>query len=886
MPDQITGNFYRYWGKASPSEGSEALCHLLPYHCLDVVSVGQLWWQASETIRNRFMITANLNAPQAKAWVLFFLSLHDLGKFDVRFQLKAKDLALSLWSGFSSADSGQSSTYYHGDFSLYWFFQDLNERFQWDNWLGEDERWDIWNPLIQAVSGHHGVIPEYLEGSTPSAADVVITHDRQARLSFILSMETLFLKPVALSLEDLPPVFDVDFLAGFCAVCDWLGSAEKNTLGEDRFFYVEKPDIPLQDYFESRCPIAEQILAESGLIQKTTNKGGMRNLFPNYAPRQVQTLVDDLPQKPGFTLIEAPTGSGKTEAALAYASRLLAAGVAESIVFALPTQATANAMLDRLIKVSECLYEKSNLVLAHGKARFQKVFIDLKKVSADQSFQDLNFETEASVQCAQWLAQSRKRVFLGQIGVCTVDQVLISALPVKHKFVRSFGLGKSILIVDEVHAYDSYMYGLLEAVLKRQRAMGGSAILLSATLPLHQRESLLSAWGGDATVLKENDRYPLITHIADAASSFFPLSKQEQNRLEADPKQVKIHCRTLKEMKPDEALFNQVIQAAESGANVVLIFNLVAEAQHAAERLREMSDIAVDLFHSRFRFKDRQLKEETVLSAYGKGESRKRGAILVATQVVEQSLDLDFDWMITQLCPMDLFFQRLGRLHRHKRERPEGFESARCTILIPEDHDYQVHALIYGVKDAPNTRVLWRTEQLLSEKKETTLSFPQVYRPMIERVYQAEPWHDEPDEIQEAYAQFEIHMGVAWDCARRIASSDTHFDDSDGRVSSLTRDGEMSLNVVPVTGKGKKRCFLEGKALAEIEEWQLLEEINLNTVPVPASWEHYLPRTQEGVIWLPMTKIQSGLWRCEREKYTWNYSLANGLERIKHEPID
>ncbi len=885
MTEQASENIYRYWGKARPSGEGGPTCHLLPYHCLDVVVVGHTWWQASEVIRNRFMTTGKLDETEAKAWVLFFIAMHDLGKFDVRFQLKARDVALSLWDGFTSADSGQSRSYYHGDYSLYWFFQDLDERFQWANWLGNEERWDVWKPLIQSVAGHHGVIPDYPEGTLPAADGTVIVHDRQARLSFILSMETLLLKPAKLSLNDLPPACDLDFLAGFCAICDWLGSAEKNSKGEPRFSYVEEQDIPLDEYLESRLPIAEQMLAESGLIRQTTSKGGMRNLFPNYEARQVQTLVDDLPLQAGFTLIEAPTGSGKTEAALAYASRLLAKGLAESIIFALPTQATANAMLKRLIAISERLYENTNVVLAHGKARFQEVFIDLKKAGERQTAQDVKFEKEASVQCAQWLSLSRKRVFLGQIGVCTVDQVLISALPVKHKFVRSFGLGKSVLIIDEVHAYDSYMYGLLEAVLKRQRAMGGSAILLSATLPLHQRESLTSTWGGDVSLLKENDHYPLITHVADAAPSFFALPDQEQKTLEEHPKQVHIHCRELCDMQADEVLLTEIIQAAKAGANVVFICNLVADAQRFAKRLREISPIEVDLFHSRFRFKDRQFKEDAVLSSYGKEGPRKRGAILVATQVVEQSLDLDFDWMITQLCPMDLLFQRLGRLHRHERDRPEGFESAKCTVILPEAHDYQVHALIYGVKDAPNTRVLWRTEQLLATKGECVLSFPQAYRPMIERVYQETPWDDEPDEIQEAHELFETHMGVARSLARQIASSDTHFEDSDGRISSLTRDGEMSLNVVPVTGQGQKRCFLEGGNIAEIEEWRLLEEISLNTVPVPAAWEYGLPKAKEGVIYLPMIEIRSGLWQNEGKKYTWRYSVENGLERVKHESI-
>lgn len=195
---------------------------------------------------------------------------------------------------------------------------------------------------------------------------------------------------------------------------------------------------------------------------------------------------------------------------MAYAWCLLDKGLADSIIFALPTQATANAMLKRLETCAPLIFnDQTNLVLAHGKAAFNEDFWHLKSSYRQRTEQG---KEEARVQCAECLSSSRKRVFLGQIGVCTVDQVLISVLPVRHKFVRGFGLGKSILIVDEVHAYDSYMYGLLEEVLKQQHVAGGSALLFSATLPHHQREALSKTWGGSLSC-QEKSPYPLVTHV-------------------------------------------------------------------------------------------------------------------------------------------------------------------------------------------------------------------------------------------------------------------------------------------------------------------------------------------------------------------------------------
>lgn len=868
--------YFKYWGKAKAQNENDPAYHLLPYHCLDVAAVAHTWWQQSKVIHERFVVESGLPEKEVFAWVMFFIALHDLGKLDVRFQLKARDIALLLWPEFSNADCGVH--YWHGEYSSYWAFKDLDSLFGWDDEWSDGEKWNAWMPWIFSVAGHHGVIQPDLYGlNAPRGDSDVIEHDQSARLTFVDAMESLFLKPAGLSLNDNPPAVDQDFLAGFCSVCDWLGSMEVNGVGQSRFLYVDQL-MPLNEYFTSRLDIARQVLKESGLFHKTCTGGGMNELFSGYIPRGVQTLIDDLPVQTGLTIIEAPTGSGKTEAALAYASRLLAEGVAESIIFALPTQATANAMFDRLLEVTEKLYHDSNLLLAHGKARFNEQFINLKNIAGKRSPQDSKHETEASVQCSEWLSQSRKRVFLGQVGVCTIDQVLISVLPVKHKFVRSFGLGKSILIVDEVHAYDSYMYGLLEGVLKKQKQMHGSAILLSATLPNHQKQSIVSAWGGMPDSQEGEKPYPLITHQSQSLPAYFELSEIEQIQLEQQSRQVQVDVVEHADLQFDDGLLDQVIHAANGGANVVLICNLVADAQNTARRLHELGGMNVDIFHSRFRFTDRQHKEKAVMHDYGDGSQRKQGGILVATQVVEQSLDLDFDWMLTQLCPMDLLFQRLGRLHRHERMRPHGFESPRCSVIVPTDQDYALHKLIYGNKDAPNARVLWRTEQCLRQQQ--LLTFPEVYRPLIERVYQEDVWQDEPESIQLEFERFEVCEIATRSTSLQLMNSHPNFEDSDSRVALLTRDGEMSLNVVPVLGSGRQKAFLDGQRVSDIDEWTLLEVLSLNTVPVPASWKRKgLPEEKDGIIWLTMKKQPDQSWHYVNDKILLSYTVERGLER-------
>ncbi len=878
-------NFYSYWGKARPDVVVEdgVTHHLLPYHCLDVAAVAASWWEKSAAIRlvgcTAFGYSSGDEAAvrQLRAWILFFIALHDLGKFDVRFQMKAPDALSQCWPSLNFRDVDSANqiirTYAHGGEGYSWFVQEYQSLLGLE--VSDYEILDGWCPWIAAVTGHHGVIPSSSAINTPNAEDYVIQYDARARREWFGALSELFLEPVGLNLRDQPPPCHEGaqaWLAGFCSVVDWLGSSEQ-------VFKYTTERIPLDSYFAERLNLAavRNILATSGLAQSIKDYRGIQAVLPaNWTPRQVQTLVDGLLVTRGLTIIEAPTGSGKTEAAMAYAWRLLSAGYADSIVFALPTQATANAMLDRLIEFAEKVFPigATNVVLAHGKRDYNPQFIDLKTASVSRTAQG---KEEAWAQCAEWLAQSRKRVFLGQIGVCTIDQVLLSVLPIKHKFVRAFGINKSVLIVDEVHAYDRYMYGLLDAVLARQRATGGSAILLSATLPGEQRRDLLKAWDTDAGALEEM-AYPLITHVSQQNFSTLtlPLDKPPESRI------VQIECVATSEAAPVEKLILRILEAAEAGGTVAIVCNLVDVAQALARRLKQDATVPVDVFHARYRFVDRQEKEKTVLSFYGKNSNRVGGRILVATQVIEQSLDLDFDWMITQICPADLLFQRLGRLHRHDRERPPHCTDPRCTVLVPDNGNYGLHKLIYG-----NTRVLWRTEQLLRQTPRGEIVFPGAYRVWIETVYQRDEWENEPEKITLDYEAFRAVENQRKNDAERLVSTFMNpFADEDDTVTVLTRDSERRLSVIPVASTPKGDALLDGTPLSDTEEWQKQEQLNLNTVNVPNSWRSFLPSPEDGFVLLHFEREDDAVWRTVSNGQRLIYSTEYGMEKVLDEPVD
>lgn len=884
---------FKYWGKAKKSEqqgGDEY--HLLPYHCLDVASVAARWWDSSSALRHLFCDRTGMDERKVRAWVLFFIALHDLGKFEIRFQGKA----MVIWLLLNPEDEkvrlphlSDCTGFDHGSTGFYWLIKDFEPEQDGDG-FGFDEPaehpYQRWFPWLKAVCGHHGTLlgdAEVLNGCSPWIENPsLMQRDQAARKQWIEVLAALFLKPEGLSLTDIPPVAN-PLLAGFCSVSDWLGSMVTDT----SFVFRSTPCADLNElkrYFEDRYQQdALQAITYSGVVGDLNTGADIQKLLDKgYLPRQLQMLVDELPSESGLTLIEAPTGSGKTETALAYAWRLLESRQADSIIFALPTQATANAMLERMEKLAPVIFEQPNLVLAHGNARFNERFQLIR-----QAGKNLQGQENAWNQCCEWIGQSRKRVFLGQIGVCTIDQVLVSVLPLRHRFVRSFGVGRAVLIVDEVHAYDRYMYGLLEEVLREQARMGNSAILLSATLPAQHKQLLLKSYAPDAPDLSDTDPantpYPLVSWVSGTKSKRFDLQNQPQ---QLPPSlSVQLQSRYSKEADPDQALLRELVSAAAKGAQVCLICNRVDVAQQAYQSLQSQvpESIELQLFHARFTLLDRRDKEKRALDSFGKDKDRSIGRILVATQVVEQSLDVDFDWLVTQICPVDLLFQRLGRLHRHlSNNRPNGFESPIATVLLPEEEGFGVLGKIYS-----HTRVMWRTQKKIEEQGDTPLQFPEAYRQWIEAIYRDEPDEQEPAWVTKGMEDFERDDFTSLLKAKQMIrwKEQVSLRDNDSNERAVTRDGAQSLTLIPYVQTSAGKQLLDGTSVYEqLDEYRQREVLSLNQVSVPESWKRWLGEPdQYQRYWLEGETQADGVL-IRLTKGNLFYSKERGMEKTD-EPV-
>jgi CRISPR-associated endonuclease/helicase Cas3 len=758
-------NFFHYWGKAAPltDNTNERSYHLLAYHCLDVAAVGhQLLLHDPNLLRKIIPSDVFKDKPEREQWcisiITFLLALHDCGKFSDRFQNRIPELLKQL-KGYSCV---LRPTVRHTDMGRLLFDKEIWQKI-WDNdWFGldpNDDRSDwkyIWDPWFFAMTGHHGIPPEKPE---PPISMLFEDENRKSAILFSEACAMLFLKTNFSSHQDFSEKFLPEFsrtswlLAGLAVLSDWIGS------NNDLFSYHSTP-MPLEKYWkEYAVPRAEKAIHTFGILPGTAStETGMHTLFPNInSPTPLQSFAEtcEIPSTPQLFIIEEATGSGKTETALVLAHRLMAQGLGEGIYFGLPTMATANAMYDRMGKAYGRMFTPDShpsLVLAHSGSKFSEKFrqsIGYPNWAANE--QEYPDETSASAQCNAWLSDNRKKALLAQVGVGTIDQALISVLPLHHQSLRLLGLSRNVLIVDEVHAYDSYVERVLEDLLEFHAALGGSAILLSATLPQAQRQKLIykysSGLGIDCSEVRQS-HYPMVTHVTPQTKvpSEYPIQKCEMTH-----RTIEVEC-----TDDPSVVMKYLSKAIEEGGCACWVKNTVDDAIEAYRTLSQyFGDENVLLFHARFTMGDRIEKENEVLKLFGKDSTLaiRKGKILVATQVVEQSLDLDFDFMVTDLAPMDLIIQRSGRLHRHNDPAKRGNRGVpRLVVLCPqvlEKPAYEWYSTLFpkGAYVYPNHGQLWLTARLLTTRKHITM--PDDARYLIEGTYREAAQKEIPETLIE-----------------------------------------------------------------------------------------------------------------------------------------
>jgi CRISPR-associated endonuclease/helicase Cas3 len=481
-------------------------------------------------------------------------------------------------------------------------------------------------------------------------------------------------------------------LAGLTSVADWIGSGH----------HFEDPQAPWKE------KIIEAI-DDAGFIPASYKHGLSFEQVFSFPPRLAQLMLIEQASRPGVYVLEAPMGLGKTEAALYVAYQMLESGQASGIYFALPTQLTSNKIFERFqgflasVLAEDCRHRS---FLLHANAWL--------------------FDTELGEEGrpgGAWFNQS-KRGLLAPFAVGTIDQALMAAMNVKHGFVRAFGLAGKVVILDEVHTYDAYTSTLLDALVSLLRELHCTVIILSATLNQERRQQLL-----DRPVLASD--YPLIT-----ASPSDDYAVQEVSVPTGENSQIDIMLKT------DDALaIEQALLRAEQGQQVLWIENTVKDAQQRyldiAARAADLG-AACGLLHSRFTADDRRQIEEKWVNLYGKAgwnERHKQGRILVGSQVLEQSLDIDADFMVSRFAPTDMLLQRLGRLWRHEATPRCKSAKPEIWLLTPDLDDaveaphihFGLSAFVYSPYVLCRSLEVWRGME--------SIRLPEDIRSLIERTY-------------------------------------------------------------------------------------------------------------------------------------------------------
>lgn len=438
-----------------------------------------------------------------------------------------------------------------------------------------------------------------------------------------------------------------------------------------------------------------------------------------FCPNEVQQAVmaaANRVQTPGLFILEAQMGAGKTEAALAAAEILAQRCGAGGIFFGLPTQATANGVFDRLLEWAKSQSDglEHSIQLAHGMANLNEDYQKLQQKTVQ--VEDDEKEDKDRLVVSQWF-QGSKRALLANFVIGTVDQLLMAALQQKHMMLRHIGLAGKVVIVDEIHSYDAYMQSYLCRVLNWLGWYHVPVILLSATLPAGRRAELTAAYLNRKNLpdepRKTSRSYPLLTWT-DAEQV-----KQTGIAQQIQPRQIRI------EPMAEENLAQTLQNALREGGCAGVIVNTVRKAQMIAARLKEeLPGCEVVLFHAQFLMPERAKKEKRLMERIGKKSTpaQRNQLIVVGTQVLEQSLDVDFDFMVSALCPMDLLLQRIGRLHRHAgRARPKPVQNACCAVLDTGNDEFdEGSAAVYG------KWLLWRTRKLLPKQVQLPGDIPRL----------------------------------------------------------------------------------------------------------------------------------------------------------------
>ena len=788
------------WAKTEPFQS-------LPTHARisGIVAETLMGEMLSDGVMGQLSDSLSLDQKQLIRFIGYLVSLHDIGKLEYSFQAQNEDTRQALVNEPHLRDLNIEPGVRH---------EKTGQDFLRAYWKENGENRTAAKLFSKVIGAHH-------QGKTGNGHYQPYSGWQAYRVALEEDLRKRFIGGSDRHLPEYDKTKQGTIgalLLGILILSDWIASG---SIFADAENWIDEPDAD-----ERIRRKATEFLKKSGLDpQPVAWPEDFCGLWPNIPEdgkrplqsemeRQLQSL-DDLPLA---ILIEAPMGEGKTEAGLYAAAQMAKHWGKNGFYIAMPTAATANQMVGRAQALLDMHGLSSSVRLLHSMAWLEA------SVSPAVNSQDEHDEV------GSWLAPL-KRALLGQFAVGTVDQAMLAATNVKYGVLRLLGLANKVLIIDEIHSYDAYMNEIITRLLEWCRALRIPVVMLSATLPPEKKEKLLKPY----TSQPMSGKYPLITMIGQDGTLRESVIPTISHRLN-------IAVRTSPILTEPIRIAEAAISEIQEGGCLCVLMNTVKEAQTVYAAIRARYDGDLLLFHAQFPAGRRAEIERECIRRYGKDKSRRpRQSILVATQVVEQSLDVDFDVMLTAIAPIDLLLQRMGRVFRHENsERPASHTCAAVTVLTPTERgNYGASAFVY-----PEC-LLNSTFRLLQGR--TNIQIPEDLAPLVREGYDPS---GAPDEEVAAWLKQFVREDVEAGASQNILLNQPDklfsaldegwlYDDEEDAfgLSAKTRLGEPTLRLalLPPEEMERLRPFMKtknGQKLACVWDRELAERVMKQSVSV------------------------------------------------------
>jgi len=696
-------------------DGGEIDCsHPLVCHCQDTASVVMWLWcnWLSDTTKKMLCDAFQLDEMSTCFWLCFWAACHDIGKCTPAFVKKLRELDPQLYEelrrdGYRFIGEKVS---YHNTLGATIFKKLLLE-------TNPELDQDFVNNAAAVISGHHGVI------NIPDSWSVNLGHFEQGPQNWINQQRLLFqhfysqYKIGELASPKNPVQGDVYYLVlKLITIADWISSG----------LFNRKPHgVDLTTYLAESFHVAETVMPDTGFIpmRLKIDNFSYQDIF-KFSPNPMQDACLNIANQmtePTLTLIEYPPGEGKTEGASAIVYGGMKNLKCDGFYYALPTRATANSMFKRVADFSNKMFENVNAHLSHGYAKqnefYEKLLCNIKDVGKDYSDKALAY---------RWFAFP-KRKLLAPIAVGTIDQLELGALRTKHFYMRL--MFNKVVVLDEVHAYDTYMSTICKDAIRHYGTMDCPVVLMSATLTNKKRKELVQSYCGKKVALPDVP-YPRITTVTKTGKvDVVPLEVEHS-------KKVRIKLTP----KNKHAILERLKKQLKKGGVAAVMVNTIRFSQKLARFIEEaMPEWKIISINAKFPVGWKENIENEILQCAGKESwdadghrKTKVPIVVVGTQIIEQSLDVDFDFVMSELAPVDLLLQRMGRLWRH-RNKFRFLKQAEFDIIC----DKAPYGMVPDIQDSrPYDKFLMLMSYLLFVKgKRKTVSAPQDFDELIESGY-------------------------------------------------------------------------------------------------------------------------------------------------------